>query len=153
MRKTKLTAILLVVASMLCQIIPTAWAQTIDGIDLVKFDTGTTLTSSDEYTPVVYGTNYGSSNDFGTLSSKLFGRKRISNVWNAFATLNFDNIENSPFAAYAMEYKNGNVLDISDLTDTAKVVFDLNFGFQFALIFLPIVISKFICMCFNFMCF
>jgi len=128
MRKTKLSAIImLIVVSMLGTMVPT-WAQTIDSMDVINFDLEETLTSSDEYGPVVYGTNYGTSSDFGLgqLATKKYGRQKIDGVWNGFATLNFDNIDGGSFAAYAMEYKNNGTEDISDLEGTATVAFDID---------------------------
>ena len=131
MRKTKFTAIvMMIVASMLSSLVPT-WAQTINSIDLIDFNLEVSLTSSDEYGPVVYGTDYGTSSDFGLgqLATKKFGRHKLDGEWNGFATLNFDNIaEGSDFAAYGIEYKDGGVADISDVEDTAIVAFDINKG-------------------------
>ena len=128
MRKTKLTAIILIVVSMLCSMVP-AWARAIDSIDVINFSFEVTLTSSDDYSPVMYGANYGASGDFGLgqLAAKLFGRQKIDGAWQGFTTLNFDNIaEGSGAAAYLMEYEEEQTRDISDVEDIASVAYAID---------------------------
>ena len=117
----------MIVVSMLCSMLPT-WAATIDSIDLVNFGFEVTLTSSDDYSPVMYGANYGESSDFGLgqLESKKFGRQRIDGEWQGFTTLNFDNIlEGEKAAVYLMEYEDGKVEDISSVEDMASVAYSI----------------------------
>lgn len=119
---------MLIVVSMLCSMVPT-WAATIDSIDVIDFGFEVTLTSADEYSPVMYGANYGASGDFGLgqLAAKLFGRQKIDGIWQGFTTLNFDNISSgSVAAAYLMEYENGKVEDISDVEDMASVAYEID---------------------------